>query len=222
MLKIDISFDDGLVGDLRAAKLLTQYGFTGTFYIPNNCQLSPREVKEIVNMGHEVGGHTVSHPMDMKLLDDKQLAFEIGNNMAWLEHLSGKPVTKFCYPRGRHDQRVRDAVKSYGYKEARTTQVMKGVNESGDPYQTPTTIHMYPRDEYNEKNWFHMAEDCLRVSIWRRDTTTDPCFFSLWGHTNELDRFGYWQSFEEILDVMQQLGLSTVGAKGAGVIQSSQ
>ncbi len=210
-MKIILSFDDGHISDIRAARLMRQYGFTGTFYIPNksilgNMIMSLKEIREeiIVKYGHNVGGHTVSHPMDMKLLSDEDLEFEIINNRAMIEQnlMKGRTYT-FCYPRGRHDQRVRDMVKKCGYEEARTTEVLCIKNSSGDSFQTPTTIHMFQRNEYEGIHWPVMARLWFLKAL-EASQTDDKAFFSLWGHSKELDAQNDWEHFEQFLKFMQE------------------
>lgn len=199
-MNIHISFDDAHISDLRAAKLLSKYGFRGTFYMPS-CQvqgsqiMSLKEVKEgILDLGHEIGGHTVSHPMDIKLLNDADLKFEIENNKFLCEMLNKKLITKFCYPRGRHDERVREAVAKAGYTEARTTIVKKIRNHTGSPLTTPTTVQMFARNEYDGRPWFEVAKEYFYLAL--KESETDPSvFFHIWGHTYELDRQGDWDNW---------------------------
>lgn len=210
-MKVDISFDDCHVSDLRAARLLKKYGFVGTFYfpsatVPRTVKATLQEIREVIVLecGQEIGGHTVSHFMDLKeVTDDKVLKFEIENNKVAIEQMLMKqPVTKFCYPRGRHDERVRLAVKNAGYTEARTTKVLAIRNESGDPFQTPTTVHMFPREEYKGEDWFNVATRTFHEAL--NASRNDPSvFFSLWGHSVELDRQGDWEKFEQFLGFMR-------------------
>lgn len=202
-MRIEISFDDCNISDLKAARLMAKHGFSGTFYmpsaqVPGTQLLTLKEIKEgIFDLGHEIGGHTVSHPMDMKLLDDAKMKFEVENNMFLCSLIMKRLPTKFCYPRGRHDERVRAAVRAAGYLEARTTVVLKTRNDSGDPFQTPTTIHMFPREDYNGVHWLEVARAALASAV---DTGG---FFSLWGHSKELDRQGDWEKFEEMLVILK-------------------
>lgn len=203
-MRIEFSFDDGHPSDVRAANLLSKYGFVGTFYWPGSNGsmpvMSPEEVKRfIVDAGHEVGGHTTTHPNDLKLLDDQTLAFEIGNNaLAVGFFFNGRKLpARFCYPRGRHDERVRAAVAAAGFTEARTTIVGMTRNLSGDPLRTPTSVHMAERAEYNGVGWPRYAREMFQRALAERD---DPeVFFSLWGHSWELDRDGTWDEFEALL-----------------------
>lgn len=203
-MKISFSFDDGHISDLRAANLLKKYGQKATFYIsnarvPGTVQLSLREVKRLFDMGMEVGGHTVSHYMDMKAIeDDEELKHEIVNNKILLEMLiAKKPITKFCYPRGRHDERVREMVRKAGFTEARTTLVLK-TEFNEDPFQTGTTIHMTDRKEYWGRDWFEVALEQLEVA----KSKGDKGMFHVWGHTQELDRQDDWNKFEELLKIV--------------------
>lgn len=207
-MKIFISFDDGHISDLKAVKLLDKYGFKAVFYIPS-CQtgrviqMSLKEIKEgIVNKGHEIGGHTVNHPMDMKLLTEPQIKFELQNNRDMLQTVLKIPVAKFCYPRGRHDERVRQGVKDAGYLEARTTRVLQIRNFENDPFQIPTTIHMFARDEYEGNDWLDMAKTYFLKAL-ECSRTDDTVFFNIWGHTQELDAYNEWDKFEEILKFMR-------------------
>lgn len=206
-MRIEFSFDDGCLGDQRAAALLEKYGFRGIFYYPNNpvvadSYLSIKEIAAIGKAGHEIGGHTHSHPLDMKLLNDEDLEYEIGANKALIEYVifrRQRQATKFCYPRGRHDERVREAVKRAGYKEARTTVVLK-TDLPEDPFQTPTTIHMFPREEYKGVPWLELAKKYFLIALEKGDKG----YFHLWGHTNELDRHQEWKKFEELLAFIKE------------------
>lgn len=205
-MRIDISFDDCHVSDLKAAKLLNKHGFTATFYMPSlqvkgTQILTLKEVKEgLIDQGMEIGGHTVSHPPDLKLCSDEKLKFEIEGNKVLCNQLMKRDIKKFCYPRGRHDERVREVVKKANYLEARTTRVLHTKNDTGDPLQIPTTIHMFPREEYFGQDWLELGKKIYAA----RNSETE--FFSIWGHTVELDRNNEWDKFEEMLIFMKLNG----------------
>ncbi len=202
-MRIEFSFDDGMCGDQRAAALLEKYGYRGTFYYPSNPVVQGNwldipHMARIARAGHEIGGHTVTHPADIKLLSDSQLDFELQNNKALIEKVvAHKPCTKFAYPRGRHDERVRAAVKKAGFTEARTTLVLN-TDEAEDPLRTPTTVHMYARKEYNGKLWLEVAKEQLEIALSKPNSV-----FHVWGHTNELDLYQEWGRFEELLKLLK-------------------
>lgn len=197
-MQISFSFDDGSQQDFRTQELLRKYGFAEQtiFYIPSKSELTWDGIRELAEYS-EIGGHTVHHPMDMKLLTDENMAAEIKINKYELEVVTGKPVLSFCYPRGRFDENVKKAVMDAGYIEARTTRVMQTF-ASGDAYEKDTTIHMNPRDEYNGKHWLEVAKDMLGLT----GGAGVIDYFHVWGHSWEIEKNNDWHHFETLLELL--------------------
>jgi len=193
--KIVLSFDDGKKEDCLVWSILNKYKLRGIFYLPNNTDLDVSDIYEL-SKKHEIGGHTVSHPSDLKLLSDSRLKGEIEDNKRWLENITGQKVTKFCYPRGRHDERVRKAVKDAGYKEARTTIVLS-TTYPVNKFVTDTTIHFsYPRQEYVGHDWFELANDYLEKVIKYGGR------FEIWGHSREAIQHKVLDKFEKMCSII--------------------
>lgn len=186
-----ISFDDGHPLDLKTADLLEKYGLTAIFFIPSCSPLKDEEIQRLAHK-HEIGGHTVNHPMDLKLVHGDELRFEIEGNKEDMEATIGKKITKFCYPRGRYNEKTIQAVKRAGYTTARTTVVGHTVLPD-DPYQQHTTVHFAPRKEYEGKDW-------LDYALEHRHSP----YFHGWGHSLEIDRNGDWQKLETLFREMQR------------------
>src|SRR3989344_3707514 len=106
----ETSWDDGSVEDLEIARLLKKYNLPGLFYVPIERVLSWDKIKEIAK-NFEIGCHTVTHPADIKLCTDEELFTEVEGAKGMLESILAREVTKFCYPRGRFDDRVINYVK---------------------------------------------------------------------------------------------------------------
>ncbi len=189
-LRITSSWDDGNVLDIYLASLLKTYGIPGVFYLPSNGGLEPEHIRRLDAIGFEIGGHTVNHPQDLKLLNDEHLQYEIGDNKHWLQSILDKEITKFCYPRGRYDERVIEAVKQAGYESARTTTVLRIDNYF--PYETSTTIHVYQRAEYEDISWFEVAKTYAK---WASESQG---LFHIWGHSWEIDRDNNWFELEKL------------------------
>lgn len=194
-LKFQSSWDDGRAEDVKLFAMLVSHVLPATFYIPDNSELSDEEIQHFAKV-FEIGGHTVNHPMDMKQLSEEQIRYEVGANKQWLENLIGKEITKFCYPRGRYDQRVIEEVKKAGYESARTTVVLK--TEVVDPYQSPTTIHVYQRSEYLETDWVEVAKKYAEYA-----SLTDT-IFHIWGHSWEIEKFNYWDKLDELFKYLRE------------------
>jgi len=197
--KVEFSFDDGSKEDIRVAELLKKYGFTGTFFIPTNTKgLKEEGIKKLVEMGMEIGGHTVNHPSDLKLLNNDELKFEIGRNKEMLENLINKDVTKFCYPRGRYNYNVKKVVKECGFKSARTTKVLDIQHQDElDLFEIRTSIHIYQRPEYDGRDWLELAKDLFLKA------KKSHGYFHVWGHGWELTKFNNWEKFENLLSCMK-------------------
>lgn len=203
-MKIEISFDDGHILDLKAAQICEKFGFFATFYIPGiqlfgTQSMSLSELAFLHKRGHIIGGHTVSHFHDLKEKEEAEIDFEIRNNKVGLEFLvtEKKPLEKFCYPRGRHNEKLRERVRLAGYKEARTT-LVGFTSFSGDPFETPTTVHMFPRKEYNGVDWLKYGKEKL-------EEAKLGGMFSIWGHSKELEVAKDWGKFEEMLGMLKEL-----------------
>ena len=133
---IVISFDDGyLSDDTEALPVLRRLHWPGVLNLEvDNVQkndLSSWRVLDLKAAGWEIDAHTITHP-DLTALDDTQLWREVEGSRVALRHMFHVPVDFFCYPRGRYDARVVDAVRRAGYLGATTTN--PGLARPGDLY----------------------------------------------------------------------------------------
>ena len=205
-MKIFTSWDDGLIYDIELAELLRKYKIPAVFYIPTCCDLIPDMIRGL-SKDFEIGGHSKTHPADLKNLDDELLYQELNDNRKWLEYLTGKKITKFCYPRGRYNDRVIKIVKKAGFKEARTT-VIGSIYPALDPFKTPTTVHCFQRKEYEGVPWLDYAKQKYLEA-----KALEGSVFHLWGHSRELFLDDGWSKLEEffkfITNEMEKSSLQT-------------
>ncbi len=96
---IVLSFDDGYIGQETHAMPI---------------------LHELLAAGWELDAHTITHP-DLTHVDDAQLWHEVDGSRVELQHMFHVPVDFFCYPSGRYDPHVVDAVQRAGYLGATTT-----------------------------------------------------------------------------------------------------
>lgn len=190
----EISLDDGHVDDLYAVELLEEYGLNKytTLYIPTiQTKLSKDQIKAL-SKKVKIGGHTATHPMDLKKLNHEGLLQEIFDAKKDLEELIKKPVTSFCYPRGRYNDTVVDMVRHSGFTEGRTTAVLS-TQIPKDPFRKDTTIHMFARKEYEGRDWLELAKEKFQKAF------NDDTYFHVWGHSWELSENKEWRKFEDLL-----------------------
>ena len=91
--------------------------------------LSVAELIGLHARGHEIGSHTVTHPL-MPELNDVALQSELNGARDTLAAWLGVDVPGFCYPNGDADERVVGAVRRAGHRHACTTR--DGIHRPGD------------------------------------------------------------------------------------------
>ena len=75
------------------------------------------QLAELVADGHEIGSHTLTHPLLVQC-SDARLRRELHGSRSLLRDRLEVPADSFCYPNGDHDPRVIDAVARAGYRRA--------------------------------------------------------------------------------------------------------
>lgn len=78
------------------------------------------DLAELHRRGHEIGSHSLSHPL-LPQCDDAAVEREIADSRRMIEARTGAPVVSFCYPNGDFDERAVRAVERSGYRWAVTT-----------------------------------------------------------------------------------------------------
>jgi peptidoglycan/xylan/chitin deacetylase (PgdA/CDA1 family) len=203
------SWDDGNQLDMELADLLLKYKIPAVFYIPVNGDLIDYQIKCLSGMGicpisqktkglFEIGAHTITHPRDLRDISEEEAWKEISESKVIIEKITGLPVTKFCYPRGRYDDKIKELVKKAGFKEARLTKGMS-IDFPKDLFETRPTIHVHPdKPEYNGKTWKDEAHRLFDIVIEQGGR------FELWGHSWEIERYNQWEFLEDFLYYMDK------------------
>lgn len=133
-----LTFDDGYQNVLdHAVPILEDCGFQATNYfvarqlggsnvwdraegVPESALMDARGLRDWAAAGHEVGSHTLNHPVLPRLSPELALN-EIRDSRDALEQIAGTPVRAFCYPYGKFTPALADSVRSAGYDSATTT-----------------------------------------------------------------------------------------------------
>jgi len=134
---IILSFDDGYENFYtNAYPELTKRGMTAVVFIITGLHsadyLTEGQIKEISDAGFEIGSHTISHPDLSKSTPGKVLS-EVGESKKSLEQITGKAVHGFCYPSGKYNQSVIEAIRESGYSYATTTK--SGIGDFSSPFE---------------------------------------------------------------------------------------
>ena len=213
---VTTSWDDGTVEDVKLAKLLDRYGLKGTFYcLLHSNEFNLMSVKDLLDIArnHEVGAHTIGH-CDLRRLPGIKLKEDILSSKEELSKIIGKDVTMFCYPYGKYNKRVVDAVKISGFKGARIVRWLCS-NKPTDPYRIAPTAHAYPHSRFINighliKNLdfkgfagyigkANMTDKWVDIAINMFDCINkEGGTWHLWGHSREIENLNLWDSLESV------------------------
>lgn len=101
--------------------------------------MTPAAVREVADMGFEIGGHTVNHPI-LTAIPPTQAREEIARGRHDLEAIIQREVRSFAYPNGRAGEDYApehvDIVRESGFDQAVTTNLGSARPED-DRYQLP-------------------------------------------------------------------------------------
>lgn len=183
--------DDGDQYDLIVASMLEEYGFKGIFYIATmNTAVNVMTAEHIKRLSeqHEIGSHTLSHPLLTKLTPEHQVA-EILSGKEELEEIIGKPVTKFAYPRGWFNEEVISSVRTCRIKEARTMKqgTTDAVKFNGN-MTVSVSVHFHP-------DKFHL----WREKYYEAKRKGDKGYFGVTCHGWELKKYNLFGEYKEML-----------------------
>jgi peptidoglycan/xylan/chitin deacetylase (PgdA/CDA1 family) len=136
---IAITFDDGSESDLiAAAPALKERGFNATFYavpglLGQRGYLSERQLRELSDLGFEIGSHSMTHAF-LTDLDADRLHIEIVEAKDKLEQLLGRRVDHFACPGGRWNRHVSQIAELAGYRSVATSRIAANPT-SADPFR---------------------------------------------------------------------------------------
>ena len=127
MTRIGLTFDDGYLEHHSLAKVMKGLRIRATFFVItrlDSFEGSPLVTKragalrEMAEMGHEIGAHTLTHP-NLTLLETSEAEDEIAGSKQDLEEILGAKIRGFAYPYGLYNPAVKNIVKKH-FDYART------------------------------------------------------------------------------------------------------
>ena len=200
-----ISYDDGVLQDVRFVALMNQYGLKGTFNLnsglmetefawthPNGMTVKrlPTTVVAELYQNHEVASHTLTHPY-LSSLTAEEVMEEMARDKENLERVTGKPVLGFAGPFHHWGQEIMECAKRCGFEYARNA-------EERYNYTPPEEYHAWESGSYHimpgfrdfVEGFFHTEEELALCQIV--------------GHTYDLDGENMWEYMESVLKRVAQ------------------
>lgn len=145
---VSLEFDDGWADQGDALALLAAHGFHATYYIISgkvgaSGYFTLAQIAALAAAGHEIGGHTVTHP-DLTSLTTDEARSEICDGRAALQSWGYSPIS-FAYPFGAANAGVEQLVAECGYDNARG---VGGIVQEQNCPDCPTAESLPPLDPY--------------------------------------------------------------------------
>ena len=201
---LTLSYDDGVVQDVRLAQIMDANGIKGTFNINGrdftadrprswtHPRLTREEALVLYNTPtHAVAVHSYTHPF-LEQLPTGNAAWEIVKDRETLEEMFGTIVRGMAYPMGTYDDDVVQTLKQCGVAYSRTT-------KSTHDFALPTDwLRWHPTCHHREREMPELCQKFLDLQVGFRG----PKLFYLWGHSYEFDLRDNWHVIEEFCKTM--------------------
>ena len=211
---VTLSYDDGVIQDIRMAQVLDKYGLKCTFnlcsgLIPateNGHTMTAEQIRHhILDSGHEIAAHGQLHKpagcyLPVEIIQDTincRLELEsmfqtIVRGMAYA--CSG--ITKMH--NGNDYATIRQYMQSCGIVYGRT------LGGDNDQFMLPEDwMAWMPTTHHENPNALAWAEDFVNMNV--QSFRTDrryPRLFYLWGHSFEFDRNNNWDRLDALCQVL--------------------
>lgn len=192
-----LTYDDGVLQDVRLVLLMNRYGLKGTFNL--NSLLMEREfvwhhekigavrrlplsVAAHLYEGHEVASHSCTHP-DLQGMSREGLLYELGHDKYLLEQLVKQPVLGFGVPFDYYDDTVADVARQLGFRYARGSEETRSYAPNADAF-------------HQNAGMFHLSEglEAFVEGFFAADMELASCIIV--GHSYDLDAENLWETME--------------------------
>ena len=198
---LTLSYDDGVVQDIRLKEILDRNGLKCTFnintgrYTPEQTQreqfygrMKLSEAQALYrDSGHEVAVHSFSHPF-LDRLQRAQVMMELLEDRKNIEAQYGTLARGMAYPNGTYNDMVVEAVGACDICYSRTTKDTYGF---GFP-ENWLTLH--PTCRHKSSHLMELAKQFVEDEP---KTMAQNWMFYLWGHSYEFDNDDNWNVIEE-------------------------
>jgi len=198
---LTLSYDDGVVQDIKLVNIMNKYGLKGTFnlsaglFMPEDAvrekqrgRLKISEAKELyLNSGHEIAIHGYTHP-DLPQLSSPEIVSEIMEDRKGLEEIFGTIVRGMAYPYGTYNDEVCTIAEKCGICYSRTV-------KSTRRFDLPENwLQLHPTCHHNDTESMNLAHKFVETNprYWG-----DVWLFYFWGHSYEFDDDCTWGLIEE-------------------------
>lgn len=195
----NVTYDDGVLQDVRFVELLNAYNLKGTFNLnsglmenefewthESGCIVKRLPKEKVLSLydGHEIASHTLTHPfMDGK--SEAEIMFELSEDKKNLEQLFGREIKGFAVPFDYYSDLIEDCIKKCGFEYARISEETLSFKPQTDYHRWKATV-------------FHLDESFTKLASDFIGTDEQLALFQIAGHSYDLDTENMWDKIEDI------------------------
>ena len=199
-----VSYDDGVLQDVRFVNLLNQYNLKGTFNLNSGLmenefewihetgcivkRLSKEKVLSLYD-GHEVASHTLTHPF-MQEKTENEIMKELETDKKNLEKLFGSKIKGFAVPFDYYSDLIESCIKKCDFEYARIS-------------EESLSFVPHKNSEINYHRWkatvFHLDASLEELTEDFIQTDEELALFQIAGHTYDFDTENMWDKIETLL-----------------------
>ncbi len=199
----NVTYDDGVLQDIRFVELLNRYNMKGTFNLnsalmenefewthESGCVVKRIGTEEAISLyeGHEVASHTLTHPY-MKNLTKEEILHELSQDKINLEKVLKKEIQGFAIPFDYYSDLIKKCVKECNFAYARISGESYSFIPQKDFYKWRATIfHCNDRLESFVKEFI--------------ETDEELALFQIVGHSYDLDVENKWDELEDVFRIV--------------------
>ena len=199
----NVTYDDGVLQDIRFVELLNQYGLKGTFNLNSalienefewihekGCVVKRLKTDAVKSLyaGHEVASHTLNHPY-MHDLSKEGVIWELAQDKRTLEALFGEEIKGFAVPFDYYSDLIEECVKECGFTYGRISEMSHSFRPQSDFYRWKATV-------------FHCEERLESLTQQFLETEEELALFQIVGHSYDLDTENMWDRMENIFRII--------------------
>lgn len=200
---LTLSYDDGVVQDIRLIEIMNKYGLKGTFNINSGSYLPEDAVRErfygrmklseaqklYIDSAHEVAVHSLTHPF-LEKLDTAEIIYEITEDRRAIESHYGTIARGMAYPFGTYNETVIDILEKCHIAYARTC-------KSTYRFDFPENwLTLHPTCHHRDER----LEELIKKFLETTNKWNNPEMFYLWGHSYEFDDNDNWNVIEKFAE----------------------
>lgn len=196
---LTFSYDDGKKADRRLISIFNKYGLKGTFHLNGGLfpeesgdqeRIPKSEVKELY-AGHEVAGHTYTHPTIARCPIEK-VADEIILDRRALEELVDYPVQGFSYPNGSYNENIKSLLPLLGIEYARVVGNSNNFELPMDWFEWKASCHHNAKLMELGRQFVELHKSQYLYLMY------------VWGHSYEFDGDNNWDLIEEFAELVSK------------------